>query len=358
MSDKVQLVKIVVIPRFNMHALSSFIEPMRIANYLSAAPLYKWEICTADPGEIQSSNGMFLKCGPLDTAEFAQPHLVAVVGSWGAEHYQNRTLNNWLRRHERAGVRLVGIELGVYALARAGVLSKQRVTIHWSWKPGFAEANPGIDVCEQLYTLGDKIMSCAGGATGMDLMLHLVAERHGEQLAAEVCNQLLHYPRRPPEGTQRYAAGSMDEDIHPDVRTAMAILESRVEEPCSVPDLCSEIGVSQRQLERLFKRHTGCTVVQYSKLLRLQFARVVLTSTRMSIREVSVACGFNSLSYFSQCFAATFGKKPSEYRQAWPDSEPAPSWPGTVYDFRQKPAKKDAGTSASFVSVGVPLRRP
>ena len=246
-------------------------------------------------------------------------------------------LLNWLRRQERNGALLIGVELGVYALARAGMLSGQRVTTHWSWKPGFAETFPNVEVCEQLYTISNKIMSCAGGAAGLDLVMHLIARHHGEQLAAEVSNQIMHYPRRPPESAQRYAAGGMDEDIHPDVRAAMGILEAHIEEPRSVPQLCRELGVSQRQLERLFKRDTGCTIVQFSKLLRMQYGRVLLTSTRMSIREVSAACGFNSLSYFSMCFTNTFGKKPSEYRQAWPENEPAPSWPGTVYSFIQKP---------------------
>ena len=134
---------------------------------------------------------------------------------------------------------------------------------------------------------------------------------------------------------QRYATGGKHDDVHPDVRAAMLLLEARIEEPSPVPRVCREIGVSQRKLERLFKRDTGCTIVQYSKLLRLQYARVLLSSTRMSIREVSAACGFNSMSYFSQSFIETFGKKPSEYRQAWPENEAAPSWPGTVYSFIQ-----------------------
>ena len=103
-----------------------------------------------------------------------------------------------------------------------------------------------------------------------------------------------------------------------------------------MPTIAARLDLSQRQLERLFQRHMGCSVVQFSRLLRLQYARVLLTSTRMSIREVSVACGFNSLSYFSQAFTKCFARKPSAYRQAWPESEPAPSWPGTVFSFVEK----------------------
>ena len=234
---------------------------------------------------------------------------------------------------------MISVELGLYALAHAGLLSGCQATTHWSWRPGFAEQFPEVDVSEQLYTIDGKLMTCAGGTAGVDLMLYLVADDHGEQLATEVANQILHYPRRPPEGAQRFVASGLDGDIHPDVRAAMSLLESCIEEPISVPELCQRLGVSQRQLERLFRRSTGCTIVQFSKLLRLQYARVLLTSTRMTIREVSAACGFNSMSYFSLSFQKVFDKKPSEYRQAWPENEPAPSWPGTVYSFIQSSAR-------------------
>ena len=77
--------------------------------------------------------------------------------------------------------------------------------------------------------------------------------------------------------------------------------------------------------------------------MRLQYARVLLTSTSLSIRDVSAASGFNSMSHFSHSFVQCFAKKPSEYRLAWPDNEPAPSWPGTIYSMVQK-AKSEASS--------------
>jgi len=328
-------VSLVLIPRFNMMTLTTIIEPMRIANYLAPEQLYRWDYRSAQPGTVTGSNGLQVDCGALDQPESLQPGIIIVLGSWGTEHYNDATLFNWLRRQGRTGTLLVAVELGVYALARAGLLAGHRATTHWSWKPGFVEAFPNIDVCEQLYTIEGNMMTCAGGTAGLDLMLALVARQHGDQLAAEVANQVLHHPRRPPDAAQRYATGGSDAEVHPNVRAAMSLLEENIEEPITVPQLCKKLGVSQRQLERLFRQDTGCTIVQFSNLLRLQYGRVLLTSTQMSIREVSAACGFNSMSYFSLCFMKTFGKKPSEYRQAWPNNEPAPSWPGTVYSFIQ-----------------------
>jgi transcriptional regulator GlxA family with amidase domain len=343
-------VSFVLIPRFNMLTVTTMIEPMRIANYLAPEKLFAWDYRSAEPDLVAASNGLAVPCAGLDEAAAWRPDIVVVCGSWGAEFYHNGTLFSWLRRRARQGCRLVAVELGVYMLARAGLLAGQRITTHWSMLAGLAEAFPDLDTCEQLYTVNGQVMTCAGGTAGLDLMLHLVAQQCGDPLAAEVANQVLHHPRRPPEGLQRFARGGLKNDVHPDVRTAMLLLEARIEEPLSVPKVCRELGVSQRRLERLFRRDIGCTIVQFGKLLRLQYARVLLSTTRLSIRDVSAACGFNSMSYFSLSFSETFGKKPSEYRQAWPENEPAPLWPGTVYAFLQNAAQLKARREAQAAS--------
>jgi AraC family carnitine catabolism transcriptional activator len=252
----------------------------------------------------------------------------------------------WLRRQERKGVTLVAMEMGIYLLARAGLVSARQVTTHWSCMAGFAEQFPRALLREQLFTSDRNIMTCAGGTAGLDLMLHLIAQEHGDQLASEVADQILHYPVRRAETAQRHSLGGVSETMHPVVKAAIDLIETNIAEPPTVPDIAARLGVSQRQLERLFRRAMGCSPVQFSQLLRLQYARVLLTSTRLSIRDVSAASGFNSLSYFSLVFAKCFGKKPSEYRQAWPDQEPAPSWPGTVFAFIEK-SRSQAAESTS-----------
>ena len=101
------------------------------------------------------------------------------------------------------------------------------------------------------------------------------------------------------------------------------------------------LDISQRQLERQFKKHVGCTVVQFGLLRRLQNARVLLISTNLGVREIAIASGFNTLSHFSYSFSKFFGRRPSEYREAWPPNETAPNWPGTLSDFLGSLAESD-----------------
>ena len=331
-SDALIRLGFVLLPRFNMMTLTGLVEPMRIANYLSPAPQFSWRFISPEPGQVAASNGMQQDCEPL----FDDPHgagIIFVLGSWGSEHYENAALINWIRRMHRRGVALCAVELGCYILARAGLLNGRRATTHWSWAAGFQEQFPDVSLEEQLYTIDGNIMTCAGGTAGLDFMLRFVAEHRGQRLAAEVADQMLHHPVRPSDGPQRQAFGRSSDALSAEIRTAIRLIESHIAEPLPVPELAARIGISQRQLERYFKRSMGCTVVQFGQLLRLQHARVLLIATQLGIHEIAVASGFNTLSHFAHAFKKCFGKRPSEYREAWPQQDAAPSWPGTLFNF-------------------------
>lgn len=318
----------VLLPRFNMMALTTTLEPLRVANYISTHPLYEWAFLSVDAGTVTASNAMSLQTAGLKQAEQEDLDALFVCGSWNSEHYDNPELFAWLRRMDRKGVALGAMDIGAYILARAQLLSGYRATTHWYCVRAFAEQYPNVLVEEQLYVIDRTRTTIAGGTGGIDMMLHDIDIRHGRQLALEVADQILHYPVREPESPQRRALGGKQKSLHPAVRQAVALMESNLEEQLSVPMVAGTVGVSQRKLERLFQKYMGCSVVSFYQLMRLQYARVLLTNTSMSVREVSIACGFNSLSYFSKLFGVHFGKKPREYREAWPDLEPAPIWPG------------------------------
>lgn len=321
-----------VVPRFNMSTLVTMIEVMRIANYLSPAPVYTWEIMSFDGAVITASNGLPVSASTPGEHN-RRDELVFVMGSWNAEAYKNRETLSWLRRQARGGVRLCSVELGCYLLARAGVLSGQQATTHWSWMPGFQEQFDDVTVHEQLYTIGNQIMTCAGGLAGVDMMLKLIGDAYGERLAGEIADQMLHHPIRPANAPQRRTMGRGMDTLAPMVREAITLIEKHIAEPVPVPRIAAMLGVSQRQLERQFKTSIGCTVVQFGILLRLQHARVLLIATDLSVREIATASGFNTFSHFAYSFGKCFGRRPSEYRQGWPEQEETPSWPGTLSKY-------------------------
>jgi transcriptional regulator GlxA family with amidase domain len=341
----------VILPRFNMATLITLIEPLRVANYLSPEPLYQWEILSADGPEIPASNGLTITAQPLDDRN-RRGEIVFVLASWGAEDYGNRNLLAWTRRQSRDGARLCVVELGCYPLAKAGLLAQGRIATHWSWAPGFQERFPDIALVEQLYTLDAPVLSCAGGMGGVDLMLRLIADRHGEGMAGEVADQILYQPIRPAEAPQRRTLGQGTDQFPPILREAIALIEDTIAEPLPVPEVALRIGLSQRQLERLFHRGLGCSVVQFGTLVRLQHARVLLIATKLSVREIATATGFNSLSHFASAFRKCFDRRPSDYRQGWAPTEATPSWPGTLSAYietlRQRTTRAVRHQTSSF----------
>jgi AraC family carnitine catabolism transcriptional activator len=322
----------IVVPRFNITTLITMIETLRIANYLAPSSTFSWEVASFDGSKVVASNGMTATIktanDSLRSAEF-----VFILGSWGTEHYHNQKLTAWLRKRARAGERICGVELGSYIVARAGLLDGKLATIHWSWLNGFKENFDRVEVEESLFTLDRKVMTCSGGLAGVDLMLRLIEEINGSSFSGEIADQMLHHPIRSATSPQRSTMGRSTETMRPLLREAMTLIENNIEEPLTVPQIAYLLGVSQRQLERQFKKNVGCTVVQFSLLKRLQNARLLLISTDMSIRQIATASGFNTMSHFAFSFGKFFGRRPSDYREAWPKEESAPTWPGSLSDF-------------------------
>ena len=330
----------VIVPRFNLTTLITMIETMRIANYLASIPAYSWEFVSFDGARISASNGISVTTN-ADTANVGSADLIFVLGSWGTEHYNNHSLIIWLRKRARRSERICAVELGCYIVARAGLLQGRRGTTHWSWLPGFQESYPDIEVLEQLYTIDDRVMTCAGGLAGVDLMLRLIEKLHGAGFAGEIADQMMHHTIREGKTPQRRMMGQGTDTLVPVVRHTIELIERSMDEPLSVPEIANTLGLSQRQLERIFKKHIGCSVVQFGLLLRLQHARVLLISTSLSVREVATASGFNTLSHFAFAFRKCFGRRPSEYREGWPSDNAAPSWPGTLSEFLTALQKKN-----------------
>lgn len=322
----------VLIPRFNMMTLTGLIEPGRIANYLSAMPIYTNTFLSFDGLVIEASNGLTVTCQE-PPEKLNRNDIIFVLGSWGGEHYANPKLFSWLRLQARLGMRLCAVEVGSYLFARAGLLVHKLATTHWSYLAGFQEQFPDTIATEQLFTEDGRIMTCSGGTAGIDLMLYLIQQEHGERLAGEISDQIMHHPVRLPDAPQRRTLGRGIETLTPVVRAAIDLIENNISEPLNVPQIAEKINVSQRQLERKFSAAMGCSVVQFGLLLRLQHARVLLISTELGVREIATASGFNSLSHFAFSFKKCFGRRASDYRQAWPDQDSEPHWPGTLSKY-------------------------
>ena len=316
-----------LVPEFSMLAFASALEPLRAANRARGRRLYDWCLFSEDGGPVRSSSGVEVVChASLDAA----PRLNTAIVASGRPTYpdmESRPVSAWLRRQARQGVRLGALSTGTYALARAGLLDGYRVTLHWQHIAAFAEDYPHIDVTDELFEIDRNRITCSGGEAALDMMLALIALDHGRALATQVAENFIHERIRENSDPQRMALRTRLGISHPKLLSVIATMEDNLEEPLPRADLAERVGLSARQLERLFRKYLGRTPTRYYLELRLYRARTLLYQTSMSILDVALACGFVSASHFSKCYREFFARTPRQERAArtYPvDGDPSP----------------------------------
>ncbi len=302
-----------LVPRFSMMAFTSAVEPLRAANRLSGRSLYSWRLISTDGAAVAASNGITV-LPHAGVAEVEHCATVAVCAGIEAGEFDDRRSLAWLRRLAKRGTVIGAISTGTWVLAKAGLLQGHRCTIHWEELPSLAEAHPELDLTANLFEIDTSRFTCSGGTAALDLMLHMIGLRHGHDLATAVSEQFIHTSLRDAHDAQRMTLRQRLRISNPKLLAAVALMESRLEESLSPDELAKFVGLSRRQLERLFKDYLGRTPSRYYLDLRLDRARRLLTHTSLSIMEVAVACGFISAAHFSRSFAARFGYPPRAVR--------------------------------------------
>ena len=312
-----------LLPKFAMLAFTAAVEPLRAANLLSGRTLYRWRVFTADGRAMASSNGIEVNAHASVEQDEALDS-VAICGGLDAHLYKDKAVFNWLRRHARQGARIGALSDGTHLLAAAGLLDGYACTIHWQCIAGLREMHPELDIHDELYCIDRNRFTCAGGTASLDMMLNLIEEDHGHDLALQVAEQFLHERIRGDEDEQRMALRLRVGVGHPKLLQAIRVMEENLEQPISSAELAEQAGLSIRQLERLFQKYLGCTPRAHYVELRLQRAHRLLTHSSLSVTEVGLACGFVSASHFAKRYRERFDQTPQKARMG-PARGPRPT---------------------------------
>jgi transcriptional regulator GlxA family with amidase domain len=242
---------------------------------------------------------------------FPTMYVVAGIDGYG---FDDKRTFAWLRRLARNGCRMGAICTGSHVLAKAGLLDGYRATIHWEDVPALAEAHPDVAVTHDIFEIDRNRMTCSGGTAALDMMLHVIAVSHGQELAGQISEQFIHEQIRAPRQRQRTTVQSRLGVNDAKLIAAVAAMESHLEDPLPMPAIARRAGVSTRQLERAFRRHLGRGPLRYYHELRLNQARMLLMQGGHSILSVALATGFTSASHFSRRYREYFSRSPREER--------------------------------------------
>jgi len=302
----------VLLHKFTMLSFSCAIEPLRLANYVAGKALYTWRLAGEGGVEATCSNGATFRLD-MGLTEVEREETIMVCGGVEVQRATTRPILNWLRREARRGTTIGGMCTGSYALAKAGLLDGKRATIHWENQDGFLEEFEQVKLTKSVFVIDGNRISTAGGTSSLDLVLKIITTDHGNDLANNVADLLIYSAIRTDQDTQRLSIPTRIGVRHPKLSQVIQMMEGNIEDPLSPADLADQVGMSTRQLERLFRRYLNRSPKRYYMELRLQKARNLLMQTDMSVINVALACGFASPSHFSKCYRSHYNTTP--YRE-------------------------------------------
>lgn len=298
-----------LVPQFTLLAFSSALDPLRIANQLAQQPLYGWHLVSEDGAPVRSSSGIDIGVhGGLGTVS-AEMQLFICSGNNGLRAASDPVLAA-LRRHHRFGGKVGGICTGATTLARAGLLGGRRFTLHWENQPGFVEAFPDLAPSRARFEADGDLLTCSGGSAATEMMLSLISQDYGEDFAIAVADMCLNTPDIAPQRDQRSSIARAIDSRNPKLLHVLREMYARIEEPVPLDALAQSAGVSRRHMERMFTLFLGEPPAVTYRNIRLDRAQALLADTDMSVMDVAVATGFNSVGVLSRHFKKRFGETP------------------------------------------------
>jgi len=310
--DKPMRFVFVLLEQFSMLSFATAIESLRIANRMAGKTLYTWRVIGEAGESVACSAGTVFQLDD-DLFDLARDDKVMVCSGLDVQDFTTKRVLGWLRREARKGLVLGGLCTGAYVLAKAGLMDSKRATIHWENQDSFSEEFQEVELTKSVFVVDGNRLTTAGGTSSIDLMLKLIADDQGEDLANAVADQLIYSSIRTDQDTQRLSVPTRIGVRHPKLSNVIQMMEGNIEEPISPSILAKEVGMSTRQLERLFRRYLNRSPKRYYMELRLQKARNLLMQTNMSVINVALACGFASPSHFSKCYRSHYDTTP--YRE-------------------------------------------
>ena len=298
---------------FALMAYASTVEPFRAANVLSRRQLYEVINIGSTKEPIQSSGAASVL--PQTTVDhMINVDYLFIVAGGNPFQFQDTKIFAWLGRMSRFGSILGGVSAGPAILALAGLMKGRRMTVHWEHAEALSEILPQLMIERTLYVTDRDRLTCAGGTAALDLMLDLITNHHGVQFANLVSDWFLHTEIRPAVGPQRSGIAVRVGSSNAAIISAVKLMENHIADPCSLSELAETAGISERQVNRLFKKKLGRSTMAYYRDMRLDNARNLLTNSPLPITEIALATGFANSSHFSRLFSQHFGRSPSSFR--------------------------------------------
>tara|TARA_R110001599_G_scaffold36032_4_gene113503 strand:- start:6206 stop:7213 length:1008 start_codon:yes stop_codon:yes gene_type:complete len=306
-----------IYPGFPMACLTSAIEPLRAANEIVGQKAFAWQLISETGGRVSSSAEVgFDPDHALEAADNVD--YLFLLSSPQSKFERPKASEGHLRRLARHGVKMGAISGGVFPLARSGLLSGYKCSVHWCYEAAFAAEFPDHAMTADVINIDKNRYTASGAAAAFDLMLHLIDEKLGQEVTTEVACWFQHPLMRGAgvrQKTPTVGKKSTSDMLPPVVAQAVEIFASRIADPIAIEDVAKAVGVSSRRIERSFKQATGQSPSHYYRALRMNAARQLVLYSKDTMIEIANAVGYCSAAPMIRHYKQSFGLSPSEDRK-------------------------------------------
>ncbi len=302
---------VLVLDDCNTLSFAAAVDPMRAANRLADRPAFDWDYvtATAQPAVLTSAVQVpGIPLARLDTCD-----LLIVVAGFQLARHATPSLLAGLRRIAGTGATLAGIDGGPWLLAEAGLLNGHPATTHWEDLGNFAARFPEVQVQPNRFTASPGRLTSGGAIPAIEMMLHIIAARHGAGFAARVSGLFLYDGA--PEPTKPQTRTGAPHRHNALTARANSLMENSLDDPMPLMDIATHLGTSTRTLQQQFRLRLNTTPQDHYLQLRLAEARRLVTDTDLPLMEIALATGFASQSSFARAFRTAHGLSARDLRQ-------------------------------------------
>jgi transcriptional regulator GlxA family with amidase domain len=307
----------VIGPNVAMFELSVPCEVFGIDRSELVDPWYRHRVAAAAPGPHTSPEGVQVDT-PYGLEQLQEADTVVIPARPFSGAPPEELLDGLRDAHDR-GVRLLSVCTGSFVLAAAGLLDGKRATTHWMYAAEMARRYPKVCVDPKvLYVDAGGVMTSAGTAAGIDLMLHVVRLDHGAEVANAVARRMVVPPHRD-GGQAQFVDLPVEADDGDDEPLAglLGWMLQHVGDDLSVEQLARRAGTSPRTFARRFRAVTGTTPHQWILSQRVLLAQRLLETSDEPVERIAVRCGFGSAAGLRQQFSRAVSASPQAYRRTF-----------------------------------------
>ena len=295
---------------FSSLEVSSVTSVLSAANAELTEDRFAWRFVSDTPGLIKSDVGLIARAEPAVFDHGLKDCLVIV----GGKNIEAKAYMPRVRAMERQKRTVILLSEAAAAFIKGSSASASVATTHWRQVQILRETGYFPNVTTKLSEADGCIKTSAGSGFTTDLMMNTLEDFLPQNIISEVTRRLVLQSPRDGQADQPVGPSHFLKRFGEPFSNSIKLMEENISDPLSIQVIASKVGLSVRQLERLFKKNLGVSPTKYYKRIRVSAGHVMVTETGMKIVEIAFATGFGSAESFSTAYLEKYGTRPSRLR--------------------------------------------